>query len=153
MDCEVFEEPSSKQQSKKMARSRSSFPRKFLTPPASIARLHTIVERREPALHKRWNKKTNVGRSKLLLSEWPKIQQHHALDSRNWVGGEPCLVSERPLEPSLWPDINLENLTKPRNKLLCVNSRGRNPPQKFVWMDNSRRSLELKKGIIQIEVL
>ena len=45
-------------------------------------RLRTILGRYEPTLQKRWLKKTKDQRTKLLLSAWPNMAQHHRPDLR-----------------------------------------------------------------------
>ncbi|RYO75691.1 hypothetical protein DL762_009881 [Monosporascus cannonballus] len=100
--------------------------------------LREILIRHEATIQKRWTKKTRQQRQKILLDAWPDMAVVHRPDfdgfrrtnrSRQGASGE------RFRDYYMWPQINQEDLLKPKSLLLLLNARGRNPPPEFAGAD------------------
>lgn len=95
--------------------------------------LYAILERHEAVIRRRWAKKSQEQRKKILLSAWPNMSSNHRPDYK-------ALQKETPKERArgtkysdayLWPYINIEDLIQGKSLLLFLNSRGRNQPEAF----------------------
>ncbi|GAP89947.2 hypothetical protein SAMD00023353_4400550 [Rosellinia necatrix] len=106
---------------------------------ASYHLLREILVRHESTIQKRWIKKTRQQRQKILLDHWPGMPTTHRPDFEafrrtNRAGGKN--VSGKAFKDHyMWPQINQEDLLKPRAMLLLLNARGRNPPPAFSSID------------------
>ncbi|KAI4150585.1 MAG: hypothetical protein L6R39_002233 [Caloplaca ligustica] len=96
-----------------------------------------ILDRHEETLIKRWLKKTTSQRQKVLTAALPGIPPTHRPDF--WAIRKENLEQLRGgtqyRDHWLLPSINLEDLSKPKNLLLFLRSRARNPPGVFVNAD------------------
>ncbi|KAL8856562.1 MAG: hypothetical protein Q9178_006877 [Gyalolechia marmorata] len=99
--------------------------------------LVNILDRHEDTLVKRWLKKTTIQRQKVLTTALPGIPQTHRPDF--WAlrkeSQEQIRAGTQYRDHWLLPSLNIENLSKPRNLLLFLRSRARNPPGAFVNAD------------------
>ncbi|KAI4245931.1 MAG: hypothetical protein L6R42_010044, partial [Xanthoria sp. 1 TBL-2021] len=99
--------------------------------------LVNILDRHEETVIKRWQKKTTVQRQKLLTTAFPAIPPTHRPDF--WAIRKESTRQRRAgtlfRDHWLLPSLNLEDLSKPRNLLLFLRSRTRNPPGEFVNAD------------------
>ena len=99
--------------------------------------LVNILDRHEDTLVKRWLKKTTIQRQKVLTAAFPGIPQTHRPDF--WAlrkeSREQIRAGTQYRDHWLLPSLNIENLSKPRNLLLFLRSRARNPPGAFVNAD------------------
>jgi len=103
--------------------------------------LNKTLKRYEGVIQKRWIKKNNIQRTKILLTAWPGMAATHRPDFAQLrdIGIKGCRrrlnrVKER--EANLWPYVNQEDLVQPNNLLTFLNSRGRCLPHKFSFGDN-----------------
>ncbi|KAF2744013.1 hypothetical protein M011DRAFT_409519 [Sporormia fimetaria CBS 119925] len=103
--------------------------------------LQDIVQRHEDTIRKRWNKKSNVQRKNILQEAWPNMPARHRPDVAAWK------AHSKEKMPFMWPSINLEDLTKPRNMLIFLHARGRHPPSEFVHADLERAKFGEKRGV------
>jgi len=99
--------------------------------------LNEILERHEATIQKRWKKKTNESRRKILLSAWPNMPVSHRPDFEAFTreSREQRAAGTRFKDAFMWPYINQEDLCKPRTLLLLLNARGRNFPDAFAIAD------------------
>lgn len=96
--------------------------------------LHGILERHEAVIQKRWTKKTKAQRQKVLLTAWPKMNANHRPDfnaARRGPSNPRSSLKIADEEAFLWPDMNQEDLLRPRTLLILLNARGRNLPCAF----------------------
>ncbi|KAF9880965.1 hypothetical protein CkaCkLH20_01115 [Colletotrichum karsti] len=94
--------------------------------------LQKIVERHEATIQRRWMKKSKPKRREILLAVWPGMSELHRPDLaafRKKRTGEAARAA------CMWPNINLEDLSKTEPLLLMINARGRNPPDAFAIVD------------------
>ncbi|KAL8830792.1 MAG: hypothetical protein Q9170_005575 [Blastenia crenularia] len=98
-----------------------------------------ILGRHEETLIKRWLKKTSTQRQKILTTAFPGIPATHRPDF--WATSKESQIQIRQgsqyRDCWLLPSLNLEDLSKPRNLLLFLRSRARNPPGTFVNADTN----------------
>lgn len=100
--------------------------------------LNAAIERHEATIQKRWFKKTKEQRRKVLLSAWPNMPSTHRPDLEAFFTGESDYqrtTGTKFADSYRFPYINQEDLLKPRNLLLMLNSRARNPPDAFAMAD------------------
>ncbi|KAI1659783.1 hypothetical protein F4813DRAFT_401361 [Daldinia decipiens] len=104
------------------------------------------IFRHEATIQKRWNKKTRQQKQKILLDAWPDMAVTHRPDfdafwrTNKFHGG----VSEESVRDCyLLPQINQEDLLKPKTLLLLLNARGRNSPPEFAAADFEAMNLGL----------
>ncbi|KAI1337758.1 hypothetical protein F5Y15DRAFT_143279 [Xylariaceae sp. FL0016] len=97
--------------------------------------LSTMVERFEGNIQKRWLKKSELKRKALLLAAWPDMPKSHRPDLAAFKVKKGRDLKAKDPTPYLWPNINLEDLSKDRPLLLMINSRGRNAPDNFFNAD------------------
>ena len=90
--------------------------------------LEKIIERHEETIRKRWSKKSNAQKKKILLEAWPSMCSQHRPDVAAWRQ-QPDSNSR---EAYMWPYINLEDLTKTKSLLLMLHYRGRYQRHVFV---------------------
>jgi hypothetical protein len=99
--------------------------------------LREILDRHEATIQKRWLKKTNEQRRKILLHAWPNLAKPHRPDfaefltGRNPRGSLPTTAKEA----YMWPHMNQEDLVKGKTILLFLKTRGRNLPENFAPVD------------------
>ncbi|MCJ1405640.1 hypothetical protein MMC11_008869 [Xylographa trunciseda] len=100
---------------------------------ASWETLHAILERHEALIRRRWVKKSQEQRKKVLLSAWPGMSPGHRPDykviDRETV--QERQKGTRYREAYLWPYINVEDLIQGKSMLIFLNSRGRHLPEAF----------------------
>ncbi|KAE9406699.1 hypothetical protein BT96DRAFT_987253 [Gymnopus androsaceus JB14] len=99
--------------------------------------LHHILKLHEETIRKRWAKKTTKQKETILRSAYPDIPTMHrpdlaALREENL---EQRRQGTRFRDAFLLPELNMEDLIKPKNVLLALNSRGRNMPDIFAFTD------------------
>lgn len=115
--------------------------------------LRDIISRHELTIQKRWVKKSKAQRLKVLLDAWPGMPPHHRPDF--WALRLPDKEFEQQIVKFkynfLLPFINREDLSRPRNLLLLINSRGRHSPAEFAGSDV--RFQELGRATKAIESL
>ncbi|KAF3062840.1 hypothetical protein GL218_09429 [Daldinia childiae] len=105
---------------------------------SSYGNLHDILVRHEATIQKRWNKKTRQQKQKILLDAWPDMAVTHRPDfDAFWRTGRSHVGTsgERFRDCYLLPQINQEDLLKPKTLLLLLNARGRNSPPEFAAAD------------------
>lgn len=103
--------------------------------------LNKTLKRYEDIICKRWTKKNNVQRTKVLLSAWPAMAATHRPDFAQLrdIGQKGCrrrVNRAKEREANIWPYINLEDLVQPANLLSFLNARGRCLPHKFAFQDH-----------------
>ncbi|KAL8375630.1 hypothetical protein RB595_006959 [Gaeumannomyces hyphopodioides] len=96
---------------------------------AHYTTLRAILDRHEATIQKRWAKRTAKARLKVLLDLWPDMPATHRPDFDAFRKG-----SGAP-GPYMWPQVNQEDLCKPRSLPLLLNSRGRHHPSNFAAID------------------
>ncbi|KAI9879339.1 MAG: hypothetical protein M1830_008799 [Pleopsidium flavum] len=99
--------------------------------------LHKLLGRYEELLRKRWVKKTQEQRKKILLAVWPNMPSTHRPDFqalRRESTQQRC-DGTKFRDAYLWPYINVEDLTKGKSLLLFLNARGRHLPDTFAHAD------------------
>ncbi|KAB8075126.1 hypothetical protein BDV29DRAFT_172510 [Aspergillus leporis] len=113
--------------------------------------LHRIIERFEATIQKRWLKRTREQRKKLLLSAWPNMPASHRPDWEAFTKGPPG----NPLfkDAFTWPNINQEDLLKPKILLIFLNARGRHPPHAFIGADRDATHVGRTTGNIRTPFL
>lgn len=92
--------------------------------------LHGILERHEAVIQKRWMKKTKTQKQKILLAAWPGMNANHRPDF-NAARRPRSSLKKSDRDAFMWPDMNQEDLLRPRTLLILLNSRGRNLPCAF----------------------
>lgn len=114
-------------------------------------RLRNILGSYEPILQKRWLKKTKEQRTRLLLSAWPNMAQHHRSDLRFlWQERDRAKWRDpQHYDKFMYPDVNIEDLTKPKPLLLMLESRSRHTPATFANHDWNNKELGLQCQIIR----
>ncbi|KAJ3726432.1 hypothetical protein DFJ43DRAFT_1002169 [Lentinula guzmanii] len=100
--------------------------------------LYSILNVHEETIRKRWAKKTVKQRETLLRSAYPEIPVMHRPDF--WALRQETLEERRSdgtkyRDAFLLPELNRDDLVKPKNILLLFNSRGRNSPDVFAFVD------------------
>jgi len=102
--------------------------------------LQQIIERHEDTIRKRWSKKSNPQKKKILLEAWPNMSTQHRPDVAAWRTKSGCKKAY------MWPYINLEDLTKTKILLILLHSRGRHQPHEFVHSDLEQAALGETSG-------
>ncbi|KIK68788.1 hypothetical protein GYMLUDRAFT_36279 [Collybiopsis luxurians FD-317 M1] len=99
--------------------------------------LGRILELHEGTIRKRWMKKHIRQRHAVLQNAYPSIPSQHRPDfsALEQESLDQRIQGSRFRDVYLLPEINLEDLSKPKNLLLLLNSRGRNPPDVFIFND------------------
>ena len=119
-------------------------------------RLQNILKTHEDVIRKRWVKKSQDQRKKVLLTAWPNMATMHRPDFhalRN-EPKEPRRRNEtRFRNEHLFPYINLEDLLKANNLLLFFHSRGHTQPHVFSSFDRKTYRLGLTCNAIQQSLL
>jgi hypothetical protein len=115
-------------------------------------RLHDLLLQHEDTLRKRWVKKSVIQRKQVLLEAWPGMATKHRPDFQA-LGKDTInrlLQSKSKYRKEfLYPYINLEDLTKPNNLLLFLNSRGHHRPDVFSFVDlQTQRTGRATKAIL-----
>lgn len=87
--------------------------------------MNRIIERHETTIRKRWTKRSTEQRRKLLLRAWPGMPRRHSPDF--WA----FLKKLDEANSYKWPQINQEDLVKPKLFFMMVNSRARSYPSAF----------------------
>lgn len=99
---------------------------------SSFQQLHTIVDRHEAEIRRRWTKMSPSKRRRTLAAAWPGIPDSHRPASFGSNGPD----LKRPANDTLsneWgsPFINQEDLQDPKALFMLINARGRHPPDAF----------------------
>ncbi|MCJ1315361.1 hypothetical protein MMC15_000678 [Xylographa vitiligo] len=95
--------------------------------------LHSILDRHESVIRRRWGKKSQDQRKKVLLGAWPKMSLSHRPDYKI-IDKETMQERQKGTkyrEAYLWPYINIEDLVQGKSLLIFLNSRGRYLPEAF----------------------
>ena len=113
--------------------------------------LHDILERYEELLRKRWMKKSQEQRKKLLLAAWPTMSVTHRPDFGALLRETPeqRMKGTKFKEAFMWPYINVEDVTKGKSMLLFLNSRGRHLPHVFAHADYDTAHIGETSGAIR----
>ncbi|KAF8981883.1 hypothetical protein BGZ46_002175 [Entomortierella lignicola] len=98
--------------------------------------LNHIVLRHEATIQKRWLKKTREQRKTILLTAWPNMSASHRPDLEAFLR-EKSKAPTAFREAYLWPNINQEDLLKPKLFLIFLNARARNFPSVFSEADHA----------------
>lgn len=95
--------------------------------------LKAVLDQNEDKIRKRWTKKTTKARREMLLQALPWMAKHHRPDFRAFrsTGGDGFNGRNKNIAAYGLPHINLEDLSRPRNLLLLLESRGRHSPDSF----------------------
>ena len=103
----------------------------------ALTRLGQIVTAHGSTLCKRWKKRTAEQRRSLLKRVLPEIPTPHRPDVHYYRNVKGLYrINERSKEMALMlPELNLEDLSKPRPFLDFVNSRACNSPALFMLQD------------------
>ncbi|KAG9319932.1 hypothetical protein KVV02_005532 [Mortierella alpina] len=96
--------------------------------------LNHIVQRHEATIQKRWLKKTREQRKSILLRAWPNMSASHRPDLEALFKEGNAKTKAR--DAYMWPNINQEDLLKPKLLLIFLNSRARNFPSAFAGADH-----------------
>lgn len=96
-----------------------------------------ILDKHEHILTKRWMKKSTEQRRKILVAVFPQIPLTHRPDfqAMRREKMEKTRSGTQFRDSWLLPSLNVEDLTQPRNLILFLRSRARNPPGVFVNAD------------------
>lgn len=115
--------------------------------------LGDILDRHEVTIHSRWLNKSKAQRRAIILSSWKSdmAPSHRPdwefLSNGKWLARGHLTYED--WEAMRCPQVNQENLTKPRSLLLFLSSRARNHPANFAAADlgamNIGMSLEFLK--------
>ncbi|KAI1470128.1 uncharacterized protein F4812DRAFT_315322 [Daldinia caldariorum] len=117
---------------------------------SSYATLHDILLRHEATIQRRWTKKKEQKRQKFLLDAWPNMAEKHTPDLQAYLHST---EQEHLRDCYLVPQINQEDLIKPRPFLLLLKARGHNPPPEFASVDFSSMSLGVITKAIEIVMM
>lgn len=92
--------------------------------------LKKLVERHELIIQDSWSKRRRARREKILLETWPTLPKIHNpdLDLRTSKNGKLTIGQLMIADETLWPYLNLEDLSKPLPILVLLKSRGRSAP-------------------------
>ncbi|KAF9329977.1 hypothetical protein BG006_007034 [Podila minutissima] len=96
--------------------------------------LNHIIQRHEATIQKRWLKKSRDQRRNTLLHAWPNMPKMHRPDMEAYFGERTSMPTTNP-DVYLWPDINQEDLLKPKMMLIFLNARARHYPSVFAAAD------------------
>ncbi|MCJ1352732.1 MAG: hypothetical protein MMC33_002716 [Icmadophila ericetorum] len=112
--------------------------------------LHAILERHEEVIRRRWGKKSQEQRKKVLLTAWPNMAPHHRPDYSvmDKESPEQRANGTKYRDAYVWPYINLEDLVQPKSLLFFLNSRCRHLPDVFAHVDYDATHL----GIVNIAI-
>ncbi|KAJ4390060.1 hypothetical protein N0V93_007533 [Gnomoniopsis smithogilvyi] len=107
---------------------------------ASHKDLHSILDRYEAIIQKRWTKKTRSQRQAILLKAWPNMPTVHRPDfdafKRERQSDRHLGTKHR--DAFIWPYINQDDLlARSKTLLLLLNARGRCPPSDFAAADGN----------------
>ncbi|KAK3342123.1 hypothetical protein B0T25DRAFT_359738 [Lasiosphaeria hispida] len=99
--------------------------------------LNEIVTRHEETIQKRWLKKSRQQRLKILLQFWPGMSAIHRpdFDAFRKESKQQRGQGTKYRDNFMWPYINQEDLSKPRNLLLLLSARARHHPSHFAAAD------------------
>lgn len=118
-------------------------------------KLHNILLQYEDVIRKRWIKKSQEQRRKVLLTAWPNMAPKHRPDFRAFWQEEhnQRRTNTRFRNEYLYPYINLEDLLNAKNLLLLFHSRGHNKPDVFAAFDQRTHQVGRKSSAIQPALL
>ncbi|KAF9578058.1 hypothetical protein BGW38_006363, partial [Lunasporangiospora selenospora] len=106
--------------------------------------LNHIIQRNEATIQKRWLKKSRDQRRNTLLHAWPNMPKMHRpeMDALFKEGSAPTT------NPGvyLWPNINQEDLLKPKIMLIFLNARARQYPSVFAAADHESFRISKTSG-------
>lgn len=113
--------------------------------------LHSIVQRHEGTIQKRWEKKTRQQRVNILLTAWPNMAKVHQPGFQAFVREAPLqqVTARKYREHYIWPYVNEEDLGGPRFLLSLVNARARHPPPKFAGADSGATHMGILVDVIK----
>jgi len=123
---------------------------------ANFEILQGILDRHEETIRKRWEKKSQEGRKKVLQAAWPGISQEHHPEWKAMTATAEVRGLSGPILPPdpkfrdafLLPNLNVEDLTGRKSLLVLLNSRGRNTPGTFAFSDYQSAYLGIRaRGI------
>ncbi|KAG0043473.1 hypothetical protein BGZ83_011357 [Gryganskiella cystojenkinii] len=104
--------------------------------------LNHIIERAEALIQTRWLKKNRQQRKAILLTAWPDMPVPHRPDLHAFfqerssnIPGSSSSWDDSSDVPYLWPNINQEDLLKPKILPIFLNARARHPPSSFAEAD------------------
>jgi hypothetical protein len=120
---------------------------------ANYGLLRGIVSRHEAVVQKRWIKKSKQQKLKILLDAWPGMPSMHRpdFDAFRKETERERDAGTRYKQNFMWPYINQEDLSKPKNLLWLINSRGRHHPSLFAAADIEATSLgRVSKAVVPI---
>ncbi|KAI9241347.1 MAG: hypothetical protein BYD32DRAFT_406180 [Podila humilis] len=107
--------------------------------------LNHIIQRHEATIQKRWLKKSREQRRNTLLHAWPNMPKMHRPDMEAYFGEKSSMPSTNP-DVYLWPDINQEDLLKPKMMLIFLNARARHYPSVFAASDERSFRFAITSG-------
>ncbi|KAK0702821.1 hypothetical protein B0H67DRAFT_595155 [Lasiosphaeris hirsuta] len=112
--------------------------------------LHAIVARHEETIQDRWMKKSGKQRRKILLECWLGMSPVHRPDFEAYRKEKEEQRSQgtKYRESFMWPYINQEDLSKPKNFLLLLHARARHHPSHFAAADDRAIRLGVVTGAI-----
>ncbi|KAF7880356.1 uncharacterized protein EAF02_007202 [Botrytis sinoallii] len=127
--------------------------------------LRRIIDCIEEALRRRWTKKSNAQRRKILQDcDIELSETHHAdytqlfrwqmnpdKDPTSSMQSNSEILSHR--SDFLHPHLNVEDLTKVKSMLLLINSRGRNPSHLYANADLRVSDLGVVGGFLSLKFL
>jgi hypothetical protein len=87
--------------------------------------LNDIHTSRGEVIRQQWLRNSRKNKKAMLLAAWPGMPSRH----------RPDMASDRSEEASMWPYINLEDLSSSEALYSFLESRGRNLPDKFAYSD------------------
>ncbi|KAL7629229.1 hypothetical protein AAE478_000749 [Parahypoxylon ruwenzoriense] len=110
--------------------------------------LKIIIERHEEIIQKRWIGKSKTKRRALLRKVWPTIPVSRRPDftAYNAYTKNSVNVKDADTTPFKWPYINLDDMSKTEPLLLMLNSRARNTPDTFAYIDLASTLLGRRSG-------
>lgn len=138
-------------QSVTMEEAREEIRQRVSTIFSHYERLRAILERHESTIQKRWLKRNREQRRKLLLTAWPDMLPSHrpdfetSLKMSTWKQVD----VEKIRDAFMFPNINQEDLLKPKTMLVFLNARGRNAPETFAMHDFLTSHLGRYRGAIK----
>lgn len=119
--------------------------------------LREVLRRHEDKLQRRWLKKAEAKRVRVLLDAWRDMPKNHGADFETFRRGLEVRRGGRDdtghREKYLWPYINQEDLSSPWALPLLLKSRGRSLPSVFACADSQRLKFGIEAGAVVPVVL
>ncbi|GJJ74589.1 hypothetical protein EMPS_06947 [Entomortierella parvispora] len=114
--------------------------------------LNHIILRHEATIQQKWLKKSRDQRRNTLLYAWPQMPKKHRPDMEAFLE-EGSRFYATNSDVYLWPDINQEDLLKPKILPIFLNARARHYPSVFASTDEQSFRFAQAGGIVTLGYL